>query len=158
MLLYGTIQNLITTSHCEVYNFSSLNESYEKLFIMPPFNFGGDYNYNFDIMYANYILSNDEIFFNFMKIIFNLYLGKDVFILIDDDERIQALNESLFKLIQQRYGYEAYPIQSMEDFLQAEDSSFSDFGLLNLDQDKERLSYYVERMRLQNGGIIGGEY
>lgn len=155
MLLYGTIQNLITTNDCEVYNFSSLNEEYNNLYLLPPQEFGTDYNYQFDINYANYILSNDNIFFNFMQIIYNLYLGKDVFILIDDSIQIQGLNESLFKFIQQRYGYEASCINCMEDFLIAEDSSFSDFGLINLDNDKNRLAYLVEQERLRNGGKVG---
>ena len=150
MLLYGTVQNIVTTSNCEVYNFSSLAERYTRLHLLPPKEFGKDYNYQFDLMYAKWIFDNDEVFFDFMMIIYNLYLGKDVFIIVDND--LEQLNESLFKLIQQRYGYEANRINCQEDFLYTEESSFSELGLMNLDQDKDRLAYMLESMRLAQGG------
>lgn len=150
MLLYGTVQNIVTTSNCEVYNFSSLTERYTRLHLLPPREFGKDYNYQFDLMYAKWIFDNDEIFFDFMMIVYNLYLGKDIFIIVDND--LEQLNESLFKLIQQRYGYEANRINCPEDFLYAEESSFSELGLMNLDQDKDRLAYMLESMRLAQGG------
>lgn len=155
MLMYGTVHNIITTSNCEVYNFSSLSENYTRLHLLPPREFGKDFNYQFDLAYANWIFSNDEIFFDFMMIVYNLYTGKDVFLVVDD--MVEQLNESLIKLIQQRYGYEACRINTVEDFIYATESSFSALGLINLDQDKDRLAYILEGMRLDQGGAIPNE-
>lgn len=150
MLLYGTIHGLNTTDNCIVYNFSSMNEQYMRLNLLPPLEFGKDYDYNFDMMYAQYILNNDNIFFDLMMIVYNLYQGKDVFLLVDDD--VSGLNESLLKFIQQRYGYNASRINNLDDLLYAENTDFSREGLFNLDSDKERLSYMMESERLKNGG------
>jgi hypothetical protein len=151
MLYYGTIQGLNTTENCIVYNFTSLNETYPRLKLYPPENFNNNvYDYEFDYMYANYIIYNDNVFFDFMMIIYNLYQGKDVFILVDDN--LIDLNESLFKFIQQRYGYNACRINNLEDLIYAENTDFSREGLCNLDIDKERLSYMLETERLKSGG------
>ena len=150
MLLYGTIQGLNITDDCIVYNFSSLNENYPRLNLYPPLDFGKKYDYNFDLNYAQYILGNDNIFFDLMMIVYNLYQGRDVFLLVDDD--LEGLNESLLKFIQQRYGYNACRINNLDDLLYAESTDFSEEGLRNLDIDKDRLSYMLESDRLQNGG------
>lgn len=150
MLLYGTIQGLNVTEGCVIYNFTSMNEKYPRLNLLPPIELGGEYDYNFDINYAQYILSDDNVFFDLMMIIYNLYQGHDVFILVDDD--LEGLNESLLKFIQQRYGYNAYKINNLEDLLYTENTDFSKEGLLNLDIDKDRLSYMLESDRLKNGG------
>lgn len=152
MLLYGTVQNLQKTDKTEVYNFSSLNEYYSKLNLLPPREFGWEYDYDFDIRYANYIMTNDTVFFDMMMIVYSLYQGKDIFVLIDDNIILEPMNESLFKFIQQRYGYNSYRINSIYDFLIADDSSFTPFGLFNLDQDKDRLAYMLEKERILNGG------
>lgn len=149
--MYGNVHNIITTSNCVVYNFSSFSEKYTQLHLLPPREFGRDFNYQFDINYAQFIFSNDEVFFDFMMIIYPLYQGQDVFLIIDDC--VEGLNESLLKLIQQRYGYEANYIGSEEDFIYAQESSFSDIGLINLDQDKDRLAYMLESLRISQGGI-----
>ena len=150
MLFYGTIQGLNTTENCIVYNFTSLNEKYPKLKLYPPEDFNYIYDYDFDYAYANYIINTDTVFFDFMMIIYNLYQGNDVFILVDDN--LADLNESLFKFIQQRYGYNACRINSLEDLLYVENTDFSREGLCNLDIDKERLSYLLEYDRIKNGG------
>ena len=152
MLMIGTIQNLQTTSNCIVYNFSSLNEKYVRLNLFPPNNLGAMDEYDFDIKYAIYILGNDAIFFDMMRIVYSLYQGKDVFVLIDDTEQFEMYNESLMKFIQQRYGYNFNLIQSFDDFINAEESRFSELGIINLAQDKERLSYMLEAERIKNGG------
>ena len=151
MLLYGTTQNLNAPDGCIIYNFSSLNERYPRLNLMPPFEFGKNYDYNFDMNYANYILCNDNVFFDMMMIVYNLYQGKDIYLLVDDD--LSGLNDSLFKFIQQRYGYNATRINTLDDLVYAENTDFSEEGLFYLDQDKERLSYLLESERLKNGGM-----
>lgn len=155
MLMVGTIQNLQVTDNTVVLNFSSLNEKYPKLDIYPPRELPGRSEYEFDMAYAQYIMSNDMVFFDFMQIPYNLYLGKDVFILIDDDARYEFLNESLLKFIQQRYGYNANYITCAEDFIYAEPGTFSEIGMANLIYDKERLSYIAEKSRLLSGGVVG---
>ena len=150
MLLYGTIENLNTPDNCIIYNFSSLNEKYTRLNLYPPKELGNKYDFNFDLNYAAYILNNDNIFFDLMMIIYNLYQGNNVYLLIDDD--LSGLKDSLLKFIKQRYGYNATRINTLEDLIYSENTDFSKEGLLNLDIDKERLSYMLESERLKNGG------
>lgn len=154
MLLLGPVRSIQETSNTVIYNFSSLSEKYTKLYLYPPNDLGALSEYDFDVRYYNYILNNDTIFFDFMMIIYSLYQGKDVFLVIDDDIRLEPLNESLMKIIQQRYGYNGNYIRTEEDFLYATEGSFSVEGLYNLDIDKERLSYMLESTRISNGGKV----
>ena len=152
MLMVGPIQALQNTGNTIVYNFSSLNESYPKLALFPPNNLGAMNEYDFDMRYAQYILSNEIVFFDMMRIIYALYEGKDVFLLVDTDERMEMYTESLLKFIQQRYGYNATFINSIDDFLNAESGSFNRLGLYNIMQDNNRLSYIAESERIRKGG------
>lgn len=94
----------------------------------------------FDIAYGNYIISNNEAFIQLMNIIIPAYTSPDVLvqILINKSEFRDAITESLIKLIQQRYGYNIYIINDIEDFLYASESDFSIPGLFTLDQDLTR--------------------
>ena len=66
------------------------------------------------------------------------------------------MNESLIKMIQQRYGYNAAVINDINDldYVNPEDFSFSIQGLHNLDEDKKRLVMILESRRIQAGGRI----
>ena len=95
----------------------------------------------FDIMYANYIINNDNAFIDLMKIIYDEYDSGNIdpiCILVERDEIRDCLTESLIKFIQQRYGINSYLINTVEDREYREPSSFDITGLYNLDQDKER--------------------
>lgn len=156
MLFYGNSLNVIDTGF--VYNLTSLKEGYARLpYLIPPNEIGRFTGRDFDIAYANYIMGNDIIFKQFFDIIYLLYTGKDVYLVISENDWSENLVESLLKLIQQRYGYTPYKINCFDDFLYAKNSAFCPdfnpyFGIQNMDNDRDRYTYIVESLRIQNGG------
>lgn len=164
MLMYGNFHNIIDTG--AVYNFTSFREGYQRVpLLIPPNEIGRSSGREFDIAYANYLMTNDFVFKSFFDIIYLLYTGVDIYLIIDESDWSENLIESLLKLIQQRYGYNAVKINCFEDYLQANSSKYiSEFnpyyGLANLDMDKERYTYFIELQRLRNGGHNNeqGEY
>ena len=161
MLLYGNELSLIPPGY-KIYNFNSLKEIGEPLKIFPPNNLGAinDINeYDFDCKYADYLMIFDFPFCEMMKVIMDIYNGNNVFILIDDNESFYnewntTLAESFMKFIQQRYGIVGCKVETNEDVGTANQVEFTDYGLMNLDDDKERFSYIIESIRLQNGGQV----
>lgn len=143
MLLYGNSLNI--QPRCKVFNISSLYEGvnceYLKLLTPPVGTMVTTGDRQFDINYYNYIMLNDPVFVQFFTIIYNLYLGIDVYLLVGDEDWQENLIEALLKVIQQRYGYNAIKINCEEDMFMAM-SSNQDFdkcfGLYNLDMDKAR--------------------
>lgn len=120
-----------------------------------------------DIAYANWILANDEQFISLLQIVYPLYLGLNVFVIVDwfhyiSNSYLANMNESIIKLIQQRYGYCAAIINTPEDYLQQNkvllESSFSIDGLANIDIDKDRLAYLYasNRDEFDSGGFVYG--
>lgn len=150
MLLYGdgvVIKEILEIPNMKVYNFSSLKEGFPRLNLTPSYNFGATTELEFDIQYANYIFSNDIVFMNFMTIIMELYYGNSVFLLVSNDQWSDLLIESLMKLIQQRYGVNGGRINTIEDLYYTKESNFEDFGIMNLDQDKERYTYLDQQFK-----------
>lgn len=166
MLMVGTIQHLFLTDNTVILNFCSLNEWYPRLHLFPPNyvkeNLLNYAEYEFDLEYANWIISNDDAFIDFMQIVYPLYEGKDVFLLVSDDPILDMYTQSLLKFIQQRYGYNGFYVTCTEDVLTAVDQGLSEFGAHNLIMDKERLSYIVAEKNVTpetvNGIINGGYY
>lgn len=164
MLMYGYDRNDILSIDFAgeglIYNLASMKEGFIRLpNLIPPNKIGHFVDRDFDIAYANYIMSNDTVFCEFFQIIYNLYIGKDVFIMYSQNEDwAENILESLLKLIQQRYGYNAVRIDSDEDYIYARNNVLSDFdksyGLYNLDIDKERFTYLIENYRLSCDGIL----
>ena len=159
MLFYGNSGCLsIVNPETVVYNITSMKEGLYRLNLVPPNSMGHMIDKDFDIAYANYIMSNDAIFYDFFKIIFDLYLNHDVLLLYSDDQWSENMAESLNKLIQQRYGYNCVRINSFDDYVYArmniEDGFNPEYGILNLDQDKDRFAYINESIRIHNGGTI----
>lgn len=146
MLYYGTSNILPLLKYgTSVYNITSYREGLYRLNLLPPFDkrLYTDGCRDFDLAYAEWIFNNDYIFFDFFKIVYDLYLGKDVFLVMDDGDWSENIIESLLKLIQQRYGYNGCLITDFDAYVYAQnniDSRFEDFGLYNLDQDKDRFS------------------
>ena len=134
----------------KVFNLSSLREDFITLrYLIPPNNIGRFTDLEFDIAYMNYIMQNDSAFMDFFRIIYELYIGNDVFIVASSEEDwSENILESLIKLIQQRYGYNAIFVGNSEDYIYAKNHCTEDFisgyGLYNLDQDKERFAYLVQ--------------
>lgn len=94
----------------------------------------------FDVAYGDYLINNNEAFAQLMNIIVPAYTSPEtlVQILINSSEYRDAITESLIKLIQQRYGYNIYIVNDLEDFLYVDESDFSIPGLFTLDQDLAR--------------------
>lgn len=153
--MYGdgmVIKDILQIPNTKVYNFSSLKEGFVRLNLLPPHTLGSNSEYEFDVNYMNYILGNDLIFMNFMVIILEIYNGNNVYLLVSNDEWSQLLIDSLMKLIQQRYGINGVQVETMEDFYYAKDDSFADYGIINLDQDKERYTYLDQMYKAKGGG------
>ena len=154
MLMYGTSEYIKTVSNDNtvILNLTSFKEGLPRLqSLIPPNNLGLLSGKEFDIAYANYIMSNDNVFLQFYDIIYLLYCGKDVYLTISNDDWSEDLVESLFKLIQQRYGYNGNRINSIEDYY-FECNRNSDFDprlLINLDSDKERYSMIVQYLNMK---------
>lgn len=158
MLMYGNSTNIIDTG--VVFNFTSLKEGFLRLqLLIPPPEIGRFVDRDFDIAYMNYIMSNDIVFKQFFDIMYNIYIGNDVYIIIDDSNWSENIVESLLKLIQQRYGYNGVKINCIDDFIYYSNSKSiprfdPNFGIKNLDIDRERYTYIVETDRLRNGGKL----
>ena len=142
----------------KLYNFNSIKEKGIRLNLFPPNNLGAINEYDFDCRYANYIMQNDAAFCSMMSIVMDMYNGINIFILVDDEDTPLfdgwnvILVESFLKLLQQRYGLNGTRIANHYDMEDANETSFVDYGLLNLDIDKERYAYLVEQARIMNGG------
>ena len=154
ILMYGTPDAVQYVDKCKIYNFNSLLDGYEPLYLTPPREVGiygmngtmgytGYNEYQFDVNYMKYIIGNDGPFMQLMRIIMELYEGHNVFLIVSPDDWSTALIESLMKLIQQRYGINGIKIGSFDDFVYAEETEFTGYGLFNLDQDKERYSFII---------------
>jgi len=95
---------------------------------------------NFDIEYANALLTDINKFSDLMKLIYPLYVFSDVAVIVVYNPRSEWLYdtlESISKFIQQRYGITSYLINDLNDFEFVERSDPNIFGITNLDHDKE---------------------
>lgn len=126
-----------------VYNFTSLLEGVTRLFnLVPPFNM--DYDaLNFDITYANYILNNDVVFCDLMRIMTDIYNDYNVIILVGNED--EFVSESLQKFIQSRYGVISYNIEEYNDIPVLDKTEFDINGVFNIDNDMERYSVLLLR-------------
>lgn len=126
-----------------IYSLLADGTGYPSLDILPPatiVNYGGK---EFDMMYIDWILNNDFVFFEFFsKIVYNLYLGLHVYIICERNDFYDPIVESILKIMQQRYGYNGAMINEPEDIdYLDQDISFSGLiGVKNLDDDKERFT------------------
>jgi hypothetical protein len=147
MLLYGDSRNI--QDQCEIFNFTSYIEGYRRLCLLPPNGLGASTEYEFDQIYMNYILGNDSNFVAFFNIIQLLRAGRDVYLIVSNDDWSEMIIESLLKLIQQRYGYNATRINCIEDLFTAEPGDFNrSYGLFNYDTDAERYEEIMTRYNI----------
>lgn len=159
MLYYG--DGTYIPDDCKVFNLNSMKEGYPRFrYLLPPNSLGQYVDRDFDIAYYNYLFNNDPVFMEFFSIIYELYIGSDIFIIVDEVmDWTENLSESLFKAIQQRYGYNAVRVNSLEDYIWVKNSSHfpkfnAYYGLHNLDIDRDRYTYLVESERLRAGGEL----
>ena len=158
MLLVGDIRCLPDSlEKFVILNLSSLAEGFQRVHLVPSISARYNDDKEFDIAYANYIFSNDQVFMEFMKIVFPLYDGFDVFLLVSRNEDTHdIITESLCKLIQQIYGYNYQLINTKDDIDYYDDSNFSLYGIQTFDVDKERMTYLAVKQNPQLLNI-GGE-
>lgn len=151
MLLYGDASNI--QEQCTILNLSSYIEGYRKLNLLPPNSLGATTEYQFDQLYAKSIMEDDYLFSQMFSIIYLLSIGQDVYIIVSNDDWSENIIESLLKLIQQRYGYNATRINCFDDIVNAIPGEFNpSYGLFNLDQDMERFTY-ITKLQSMNGGV-----
>jgi hypothetical protein len=158
--MYGelhAVDYVIDRNNIVIYNITSLSEKYRRIPLIPPNSLGANSEYEFDIKYMNWILGNDNNFCSLMTIINDL-VNRDVFLLISNDNWSKILIESLLKLIQQRYGINAVYIDTEDDLLYAEESGFSDYGVLNLDEDRTRYMNLYEQYAISTGEYTLDDY
>lgn len=149
---YRCIPSDYTGRNMVILNLSGLTEGYQRVNLIPQKDSRLDFmdDNNFDLMYFNYIFSNNFTFSELMKIILNLYQGKTVFLLVTRNEWFDRITESLMKVIQQRYGCTYMVLNDPADMIsQIEENSidegFSITGLSCLDQDMQRFEYDAVR-------------
>lgn len=93
----------------------------------------------FDLLYADYILNNDLVFAQMFNIVYKLYEGEDVCVLISEENHLCCtITDSLLKFIQQRYGWNGNIVRTGGDYEVAEDGDFTLNGIKTFDEDKER--------------------
>lgn len=109
---------------------------------------GVDYSRdNIDAQITNAIFSNDMYFCELMKIVFPLFQGRDVALLVyREDDIFDPLTEIIGKIIQQRYGYNYQLINEPEDWQPFDQSSFDINGVFYLDQDIARYNSIMVRL------------
>ena len=139
MIVFGPQEALIYRKNMVVFNFTSLKEGFEMIKLVPTQNLAYGDERMFDQNYANYILGNDAVFIELMKMMLPIFNGLDVYIMVHHIPNFEFLHDSLQKFIQQRYGYVSNVIYSIEDWECVIDSQFSLQGIYNFDRDKERL-------------------
>lgn len=151
MLLVGDIRCLPDyIDKFVVLNLSSLAEGFERVHLVPSISASYNDDKQFDIDYANYIFSNNFTFMEFMKIVYPLYTGADVFLLVSRNENTHdIITESLCKLIQQRYGYNYQLLNNKDDIDYYDDSNFNIYGIQTFDMDKERMTYLAVQQNPQ---------
>ena len=144
----------------KVYNYSSMIEGMGRLHLMPPIVDQSAPEFNFDLYYANWLLSDPMAFRDLMMIMYDVYSGFDVFLCSASMEIMGFINESFIKFIQQIYGVNCYWVNTVEDidYCRTINSGFSIEGLGNFDMDKERLSEVAMESKQQSNSIAGYEF
>lgn len=96
----------------------------------------------FDIEYASYIFNDPGNFTSFMKIMSSSFEGDICIVMVYREPYRDAVMESLIKLIQQRYAYNCWIIESFEDIDLLNDNGYDTIGLMTLFQDIQRYDQY----------------
>ena len=97
--------------------------------------------YEYDLMYADYLTKNDAAFSDLMNIIYNDYIGNNVYVIIDKAWWSMLYIESLIKFIQVRYGFTPNLINEPDDIFSCKQTEYSIEGRQQLQVDKERFIY-----------------
>ena len=146
MIVFGRYNN-IPENFIPV-NFTGMNETVQKISTIGLENIDIS-DPEFDKVFAEIMLNNDMNFISLFNIIQLLYAGENIFICISTGNILDCLNESLGKLIQQRYGYNYQMINEIDDIDWYDDENFSIPGLYNFDLDRDRYIHICT-----NNGIL----
>lgn len=150
MLIFGDHNCIPNTNKAMlIYNLSSMKEGFERVNILPPSNISYNEEKGFDMNYASYLMSDEAFFEFFGKVIMPIYDGYDVYIVVTRNGMFDAIEESLQKFIQQRYGINSYIVNSIDDYIMEDITSFSIQGLYNLDIDKDRYIYRYATINIE---------
>lgn len=143
MIVFGTTELLMSLppgSFNNIYNLCSPYDVGIRLHHLIPLTLNIE-DPNFDFIYADYILNNNDAFMEMMNLVLNVYYGTDAYVLADEDNSYKYESfESLLKFLQQRYGLIIPYVRTKEDLESAEEIPLNIYGVMNLDIDKER--YY----------------
>lgn len=143
MIVFGRYNN-IPENFIPV-NFTGMNETVQKISTIGLENIDIS-DPEFDKAFAQIMLNNDDNFISLFNIVQLLYSGVNIFICISIGNVLDCLNESLAKLIQQRYGYNYQMINEINDIDWYDDANFSIPGLYNFDLDRDRyIHIYTNR-------------
>lgn len=107
----------------------------------------------FEEVYYKYIMEYNDTFLDFMNIIYELYKGNNVCIIIDyrfDEQFVTALS----KIIAKRYGLISSLAIEYDDLYSISETSFSKIGLRVLDADKASMSYQLKALELQDPRLM----
>lgn len=142
-----------------IFNFSSFGANAGvQLNLIPPMTVWRATEYQFDCAYAEWLMTNDDKFVEMMNVVMECYNQNNVYLSVTlyDDWCVTVI-ESFLKFIQQRYGICGTFVSCMTDIEEANDSDFAPYGIMNLDNDKERWSYLQESYRIAMGGRPEGD-
>ena len=152
--MYGTLEAckyVLTQSETQIFTFNSLYEGFVSLNLLPPNNLGAIDEYDFDLKYFQYVFGDDLRFLRLFGIVLAMFNGYDVFIVSDkygfnlnwEDNLI----ESFLKMLQSRYGFVGYLVNSVEDYMNAGETDFDlRFGVQNMDADYKRYLNICKRL------------
>ena len=104
----------------------------------------------FDMQYASAVLNNSELFGSLINIMLRAYEGYLVCILVQRDPYRDAIMESLIKLIQQRYGYNCWIIEDVDDIEIMSEQMLPPNGLLTLDSDIKQYNQMYSKGIVEN--------
>jgi hypothetical protein len=98
-------------------------------------------NEQFDIAYSTLIFNDIYLFHSFMRIMAYEYTDLLVFIFTGNDIFRDAVVEAIIKIIQQRYGKNAWKVSAIEDieYINIEET-FTPYGIQALDDDIKRIN------------------
>lgn len=148
MIIFGpftALADIIDSPNTICFNVSSpVPRGYDIRYIYPPITEMSQIQdeYAYDMYLANYLMNTSQGFTGLMNIIYSVYNGYDVIVLIDDSPWMVYLTESLIKFIQCRYGIESNLINERDDLeCVKKDIHYSLIGRQNLQADKEKFVY-----------------
>lgn len=134
----NTLNKIEIMNQTQILNLSSFKIGYNRINIAPTYNCIAMDSKTFDITYANYLLQNEMVFMELMKIVEPIYQGFDIIILITIGTDWDIITESLQKFLQQRYNIISSICYNESDYEYGQDLVIDQKSLYNFDIDRKR--------------------